>query len=202
MGRTWCIMTKLSSAEVIRTAPLFYTSKKVRFSTLQEVSSVLVIRRYRVNTVTDPTTLTHVPRRNKDGIRSQVPCPEAVKLYNMYMGEVDVFDSRRKTYFSSRKSRKWWMMIYYFLLDTAITNAYILYKETPGTKELTYQSLSYPSLSISLLATTPGSTHPLVSHCHLAVSGSTFSIKIDQGAPVPRLPRENEDKIWLQGLLL
>ena len=38
-------MTKLSSAEVIRTAPLFYASKKVRFSTLQEVSSVLIIRR-------------------------------------------------------------------------------------------------------------------------------------------------------------
>ena len=92
-----------------------------------------------LNTVTDPTTLTHVPRRNKDGTRSQVPCPEAVKLYNMYIGGVDVFDSRRKTYSSSRKSRKWWMRIYYFLLDTAITNAYILYKETPGTKKLTHQ---------------------------------------------------------------
>ena len=33
-----------------------------------------------LNTVTDPTTLTHVPRRNEDGMRSQVPCPEAVKL--------------------------------------------------------------------------------------------------------------------------
>ena len=89
-----------------------------------------------LNNVTDPTNLSQVPRRNKDGIRSQVPCPEAVKLYNKYMGGVDVFDSKRKVYSCTRKSKKWWMRIYYFLLDTAITNAYILYKETPGTKKL------------------------------------------------------------------
>ena len=78
-----------------------------------------------LNNVTDPTNLSQVPRRNKDGTRSQVPCPEAVKLYNKYMGGVDVFDSRRKTYSCTRKSKKWWMRIYYFLLNTAITNAYI-----------------------------------------------------------------------------
>ena len=92
-----------------------------------------------LNNIADPSKLTQVPRQNKDGTRSQIPCPEAVKLYNKYMGGVDAFDSKRKTYFASRKSKKWWMRIYYFLLDTAITNAYVLYKETPSTKKVTHQ---------------------------------------------------------------
>jgi hypothetical protein len=92
-----------------------------------------------LNNVADPIKQTHVPRRNKDGTRSQIPRSEAVNLYNKHMGGVDVFDSRRKTYSCSRKSKKWWVRIYYFLLDTAIANAYILYRETPATKKLTHQ---------------------------------------------------------------
>ena len=65
--------------------------------------------------------------------------PEAISLYNKYMRGGDVYNSRHKTYSCSSKSKKWWMRIYYFLLDTAITNAYILYKETPGIKKLTHQ---------------------------------------------------------------
>ena len=53
------------------------------------------------------------------------------------MGGVDTFDSRRKTYSCSRKSKKWWLRLFYFLVDAAATNAYILYKETDGTKQLT-----------------------------------------------------------------
>ena len=90
-----------------------------------------------INTISNPSTMSQVPRRNKDGTRSQIPCPESIKLYNAYMGGVDLFDSRRKTYSCSRKSKKWWTRIYYFLLDASVTNAYILYKETPGTKPLT-----------------------------------------------------------------
>ena len=66
-----------------------------------------------------------------------VPCPESVKLYNSHMGGVDLFDAHRKNYCSSRKSKQWWPRIFYFLLDTAVVNSYILYKETGGTKSLT-----------------------------------------------------------------
>ena len=92
-----------------------------------------------LNNVADPTKQTHVLRQNKEGTRSQIPCPEAISLYNKYMRGGDVYNSRHKTYSCSSKSKKWWMRIYYFLLDTAITNAYILYKETPGMKKLTHQ---------------------------------------------------------------
>jgi hypothetical protein len=53
------------------------------------------------------------------------------------MGGIDLFDSRRKSSSSSKKSKKWWLRIYYFLLDTSVTNAYVLYRETPNTKALT-----------------------------------------------------------------
>ena len=90
-----------------------------------------------INTISNPDSEAQVSRRNKDGSRSQISCPESVQLYNANMGGVDLFHSRRKTYSCSRKSKKWWLRLFYFLLDTAVVNSYILYKETPGTKPLT-----------------------------------------------------------------
>ena len=49
-----------------------------------------------INTISNPNSEAQVSRRNKDGSRSQIPCPQSVKLYNTYMGGVDLFDSRKK----------------------------------------------------------------------------------------------------------
>ena len=54
----------------------------------------------------------------------------------MYMGGVDVFDARRKTYSISRKSKKWWFRLFYFLLDMAMVNSYVIHTETTA-KRLT-----------------------------------------------------------------
>ena len=83
-----------------------------------------------INNITPSSQASTALRHNKDGSRSFVPCPESVRLYNTYMGEENVFDSRRKTYSSSCKSRKWWLWLFYFLLDATVTNVYILYKES------------------------------------------------------------------------
>ena len=90
-----------------------------------------------INTICNPEELAQVSRRNKDGTRAQVACPQSVKLYNAYMGGVDLFDSQRKSYSSSRKSKKWWLRLFYFLLEATVVNSYILYKETQGTPALT-----------------------------------------------------------------
>ena len=90
-----------------------------------------------VNSISDPSSMTHVKRTAKDGSRLQVPCPESIKLYNAYMGGVDLFDFRRKTYSCSRKSKKWWLRLFYFLVDMAVTNAYIVYRESPNSEKLT-----------------------------------------------------------------
>ena len=87
-----------------------------------------------INSISDPSSMTNVKRTAKDGSRLSIPCPESIKLYNAYMGGVDLFDFRRKTYSCSRKSKKWWLRLFYFLVDMATTNAYIIYKEQPNVK--------------------------------------------------------------------
>ena len=59
-----------------------------------------------INSISPPANTATVKRTEKDGSRNVVPCPESIKLY-MYMGGVDLFDFKRKTYSCSRKSRKW-----------------------------------------------------------------------------------------------
>ena len=92
-----------------------------------------------VNTLTDPSSSATVVRKNKDGTRVDVDCPMAVKLYNKFMGGVDLADQRHKTYTTSRKSIKWWMPIFHYLVDISLVNGYILYKDNnPNqTKKLT-----------------------------------------------------------------
>ena len=89
-----------------------------------------------INSISPPANTATVKRTAKDGSRNAVPCPESIKLYNMYMGGVDLFDFKRKTYSCSRKSRKWWFRLFYFLVDMATTNSYIR------------KNTSYPSPSI------------------------------------------------------
>ena len=69
-----------------------------------------------------------VLRGTQDGTRIAVACPQSVILYNTYMGGVDRGDQLRGYYRCRIKSRKFYKYIFYFLLDVAITNAFILVK--------------------------------------------------------------------------
>ena len=93
-----------------------------------------------VNTVTNPRTVTSVRRKQKDGSTINYSCPEAVSLYNKYMGGVDMADAMRRVYTCTRKSKhKWYMRLFWFLLDTCVVNAYILQKESPNhTKRISH----------------------------------------------------------------
>ena len=74
-----------------------------------------------------------VLRRTQDGSRVSVPCPQSIISYNTYMGGVDRGDQLRGYYRCRIKSRKFYKYIFYFLLDVAITNAFILIKHhTPN----------------------------------------------------------------------
>ena len=70
-------------------------------------------------------------RKNKDGSRSAVSCPLAVKLYNENMGGVDLSDSKRQVYTCSRKAKKWWHRLFYYFLDVGVVNAHVLETESP-----------------------------------------------------------------------
>ena len=49
-------------------------------------------------TNSDPTKEETVKRKNKDGTTREVPCPQATRLYNMFMGGVDLSDQLRGYY--------------------------------------------------------------------------------------------------------
>lgn len=83
----------------------------------------------------DPTKESIVQRTQKDGTRRSVSCPAAFDLYNKFMGGVDRGDQLRGYCHGRMKCRKFYKYIANFLLDTAITNAFILYRLThPGSK--------------------------------------------------------------------
>ena len=69
-----------------------------------------------------------VLRRQQDGSRIPVTCPESIICYNKHMGGVDCGDQLRGYYSCRTKSRKFYKYIFTFLLDVAITNAFILMK--------------------------------------------------------------------------
>ena len=71
-----------------------------------------------------------VNRKQKDGTIKEVPCPLAVKNYNMFMNGVDHADQLRSTYNISRKCLKWWKYLFNFLVDISIVNAYLLMRES------------------------------------------------------------------------
>ena len=61
-----------------------------------------------MSTNTQPASTDHVLRRQKDGSRTSVPCPEAIVLYNTNMGAVDRGDQLRGYYNCRTKSRKFY----------------------------------------------------------------------------------------------
>lgn len=80
-----------------------------------------------ISSMSNPTETKEVLRTNETGTRDKVTCPEAVYLYNKYMGGVDKFDQHMSYYNISQKSRKWWIKLFYYFLETSIVNSFILY---------------------------------------------------------------------------
>ena len=57
--------------------------------------------------------------------------PLSIINYNRYMGGVDLNDQLCHYYRVGRKCLKWWRYVLWFTVNTAITNAWILYKSSP-----------------------------------------------------------------------
>ena len=84
-----------------------------------------------IQTICLPGKTGTVMRKNKDGTRRAVSGLLAVKLYNEYMGGVDLAYSRRQVYTCSRKAKNWWHRLFYFFLDVGIVNAHLMVTATP-----------------------------------------------------------------------
>lgn len=81
-----------------------------------------------LSSVHSPRKVSTVLRRQKNGTRVEVGCPEVVKVYNESMGGVDKFDQLRERYAIGRRSVKWWHRIFYYLVDLAIVNSFVMWK--------------------------------------------------------------------------
>lgn len=78
------------------------------------------------------TEKTTVLRKNKQGVSTEIPCPQIIKDYNNYMGGVDHADQLRVTYGVARRSKKWWHRLFWGMIDILFVNAYIIYKDLNG----------------------------------------------------------------------
>ena len=78
-----------------------------------------------------------VERKNKDGTRTEISCPQLVKDYNAHMGYVDKADMMKSFYEIDRRSKKWWHRIMWHLLDVAVVNSFLIFNERNEGKSLT-----------------------------------------------------------------
>ena len=72
---------------------------------------------------------TTVPRRVKGRVQ-EIECPESVVQYNKHMGGVDLADQNRSYYSVGRDPKKFWKSLQWYILNTAIVNSYILFKQS------------------------------------------------------------------------
>ena len=72
--------------------------------------------------------------RKASGGEREVPVPEPVLVYNSSMGGVDLADQYAAYYSTGRPSIRWWRYLCWWLLQTAMVNAFILWRDSQ-TKE-------------------------------------------------------------------
>ena len=60
--------------------------------------------------------------------------PKVIVEYTKNMGGVETSDHYCASYLFLRKSVKWWRKMFFWMLETAIVNSYIVYKETSERK--------------------------------------------------------------------
>ena len=77
-------------------------------------------------------------RRVDDGTE-EILKPKMIDEYNTYMGGVDKSDQLLSYYGFNHRTIKWWKRAAFHLLDLAIVNAYILYRQSQQDKYLTHE---------------------------------------------------------------
>lgn len=104
---------------------------------------------YALSTADDSATIeTTVSRKSRNGEIKQVPCPTVITEYNGNMNGVDHADQLRTEYSTYRTSKKWWAYVFWFLFDVAVTNGFVLMKESPNHNRVTKNNRQKPRTMI------------------------------------------------------
>ncbi|XP_035214182.1 piggyBac transposable element-derived protein 4-like [Stegodyphus dumicola] len=96
-----------------------------------------------LTTAHNSAIITSVNRTQKDGTKTEVPCPKAVAVYNDIMGGVDCFDQRKERYQIGRRSVEWWHRIFDFLIDLGIVNSFILWQVNKRKRNRSLDQLTF-----------------------------------------------------------
>lgn len=83
---------------------------------------------YYLSTACQATGNDTIIRKGKGGEAITLPAPPSAKLYEKQMGGVDRANQLRHYNTIKKRQVKWWTQIVWYLFSTALTNAYILYK--------------------------------------------------------------------------
>ena len=94
-----------------------------------------------LSTIHDDSVVTkqRCTRLAPDG-RKEIRKPHAIEEYNRHMGGVDKSDQLLSYYGFGHCTVKWWRRVWFHLIDMAVVNSYILYKESSqSTRKLTHE---------------------------------------------------------------
>jgi len=84
--------------------------------------------------------------------------PVVVHTYNKHMNGVDIADQHSTYYCFLRKTIKWWRKLCFWLLETAVVNSFVLYKDITKParpNHLAYRHSIVESLASKYLASAP-----------------------------------------------
>ena len=71
-------------------------------------------------------------KENGAWVEKEFQCPAAIKLYNEFMGGVDLADQRIATYKKHLKTSTWYLALFYHCLEQSCLNAFIVEQATPA----------------------------------------------------------------------
>ena len=79
-----------------------------------------------MSTTTECSEVSRSVKEKGKWVQKKVQRPAVVKLYNKYMGGVDLADQRVRSYQRSTQCWVWYMKLFFYLVEVAIMDAYIL----------------------------------------------------------------------------
>ena len=124
----------------------FYENRPLAFAAWKDKKIVCMISNFYKSEL-----ITREKWRNE--VKKSLEIPLMLNEYNQYMKGVDLFD-QRITYFSYLHNfQKWWKYIFIYLLEMAIFNSYVVYKEIQSVKGVNHLEYKDYRLEIVQLLT-------------------------------------------------
>ena len=114
-------------------------------------------------------------KKDKEG--NSIQKPDVVLEYNNVMGAVDKVDQMLEPYAVQRKGLKWYLKLFEHLLDVAVFNSFVLYKQCNVNSKLAF--LDYKMLLVDNIVTKyyfggTASARGLLADCPLRLTGRHF----------------------------